>query len=92
MTLPQALLLLGDASYALYLIHPFSMRAVGLFWRWLHLSGPVAAAGYIATSLLLAIALAVAVYRWFERPTGTWLRSRLTGFRAGRAPMPRGAI
>jgi peptidoglycan/LPS O-acetylase OafA/YrhL len=92
MTVPQVLLLLGDASYALYLLHPFSMRAVSLFWHWQGLSGPVAAVGYIVTSLLLAIALAVAAYRWFEHPTGAWLRSRFAGFRGARAPMPRGAI
>jgi exopolysaccharide production protein ExoZ len=91
MRVPGALLVLGDASYALYLVHPFPMRAVGLLWHRLHLSGPIAAVGYAAVSLLLAVAAAVAVYAWFERPVGAWLRARLARSRVRQAPLPHAA-
>jgi exopolysaccharide production protein ExoZ len=89
--LPTALVLLGDSSFALYLVHPFAMRAVQLFWHWLRLTGPVAAGAYAAIALLLAIGVSVAVYEWFERPIGAWLRARLAERRARQAPLPRGA-
>jgi exopolysaccharide production protein ExoZ len=84
---PRALLVLGDASYALYLVHPFPMWTVRLFWRWLHLSGPIAAIAYVAVSLLLAAAAAVAVYECFERPVGAWLRTRLAKSRIRQVPL-----
>jgi peptidoglycan/LPS O-acetylase OafA/YrhL len=74
---PGALLLLGDASYALYLVHPFAMRPVGLVWQHFHLSGLIAATLCAATALLLANIGAICVHLWFERPVGAWLRSRL---------------
>ena len=89
--LPTTLVLLGDLSFALYLIHPFAMRAVQLFWHWLRLTGPLAAVAYVAVSLLLAIAISVAVYEWFERPLGTSLRARLAERRELKAPLPRAA-
>lgn len=56
---------LGDASYALYLIHPFAMRAMReLFLR----IAPGATGLFIATALLAAVISALAVYRWFEKP------------------------
>jgi peptidoglycan/LPS O-acetylase OafA/YrhL len=67
------------------------MRAVQLFWHWLRLTGTGAAVAYVATSLLLAIAVSVAVYEWFERPIGASLRACLTERRARQAPLPRGA-
>jgi exopolysaccharide production protein ExoZ len=57
---------LGDASYAIYILHPFAIRAV-----------TVAAGGalmaispwlYIAIALTLICAISVAAWRWFERP------------------------
>jgi exopolysaccharide production protein ExoZ len=85
------LLLLGDASYALYLIHPFAMRPVGLIWQRFHLTGAVAAAGYVLSALLLAVAGAIAVHLWFERPVGAWLRGRLARRGTRRAPLPTAA-
>ncbi len=89
--LPRALPLLGDASFALYLVHPFSMRVVRLLWQGLHLTGPAAAVAYVAVALLLAVAASVAVHLLFERPVGGWLRARLVDLQARRAPLPHGA-
>jgi len=90
--MPRALLLVGDASYALYLVHPFAMRPVGLIWQRLHLTGPAAAAGYVVCALLLAVAGAIAAHLWFERPIGAWLRTRLARRSPRHAPLPTAAI
>jgi peptidoglycan/LPS O-acetylase OafA/YrhL len=88
---PNALLLLGDASYALYLVHPFAMRPVGSVWQRLHLTGPTVAMMYAATALLLAIIGAICVHLWFERPVGAWLRSRLPSRSVRRTAVPHAA-
>jgi exopolysaccharide production protein ExoZ len=88
---PNVLLLLGDASYALYLVHPFAMRPVGIIWQRFHLTGSTAAALYAATALLLAIIGAICVHLWFERPVGAWLRSRLLNRSVRRTALPHAA-
>ena len=86
---PGALLLLGDASYALYLVHPFAMRPVALIWQDLHLIGPILASLYAGTVLLLAVVGAVGVHLWFERPVGAWFRSRFPKRPLPRSPLTR---
>jgi peptidoglycan/LPS O-acetylase OafA/YrhL len=88
---PSALLLLGDASYALYLVHPFAMRPVEFVWQRLQLTGTAAAAIYVTTALLLAIIAAICVHLWFERPVGARLRSRLPNRSVGRTALPHAA-
>lgn len=61
------LLLLGDASYALYLAHPFPMRGLGLIWRHWHLSGLLPAIAYCAVSLAASVLAALAIHHWGER-------------------------
>jgi exopolysaccharide production protein ExoZ len=68
---------LGDASYAIYILHPFVLRGVavtaGLMLArmspWL----------YIAVCLVLICAVSYAAWRWFERP----VTKALQGSRAG---------
>lgn len=65
---------LGDASYALYLVHPFAMRAMReLFLR----VAPGATGLFVVAALAAAILAAFAVYRWFERPLTKTLRRLL---------------
>jgi len=87
----SVLLLLGDASYALYLVHPFAMRPVGFIWQHLHLTSPISAVMYAATALLLAIIGAICMHLWFERPVGAWLRSRLLNRVVQRTALPHAA-
>jgi peptidoglycan/LPS O-acetylase OafA/YrhL len=89
---PGSLLLLGDASYALYLVHPFAMRPVALIWQHFHLLGPIPASVYAGTVLLLAVIGAIGVYLWFERPAGAWLRSRLPKQSATRTSLTHAAV
>lgn len=89
--IPALVTLIGEASYALYLVHPFAMRGVSIVWRTLHLTGPIAAASYIVVSLVLALLGAVATHLWFERPVSVWLRTRTARLRLVRSAPPRAA-
>jgi peptidoglycan/LPS O-acetylase OafA/YrhL len=59
--LGKALSRLGDWSYGLYLLHPFTMKLVGP-----HVSGLLG----FSLSLGLAILAAALVHRWIEEPAG----------------------
>lgn len=74
--LVRALALLGDASYALYLVHPFAMRALREVFA--H-AAPHATGLFIVLALVAAVLAALAVYRWFEWPMTTVLRRALRG-------------
>ncbi|TSE10926.1 acyltransferase [Mesorhizobium intechi] len=58
----------GDASYALYLLHPFVIRAMRVFfWR----TGLIFALGpwaFIASALVITFGVALITYRLFEKP------------------------
>lgn len=67
---------LGDASYSLYLSHPFVLVAVSIVIRKLGLTGlPVALllAGYV----IACVVVGQLSYLLLERPTTHWLNSRL---------------
>ncbi len=73
--------LMGDASYALYLTHalilPFFGPIVG--------KGLLPRNGFVTRPLafLACIALAIAVHRWYERPVNAWFRRWLGNLRGG---------
>jgi peptidoglycan/LPS O-acetylase OafA/YrhL len=73
--LTALLVLLGDASYALYLVHPFVMRLATLLWRRIGLAGSPLL--FVLASLVIAQLVAVALHVWFERPTTTSVRAML---------------
>jgi exopolysaccharide production protein ExoZ len=57
---------LGDASYAIYLLHPFVIRGVAVTaGLWLTRLSPWL---YVAICLALTCLVAWLVWRWFERP------------------------
>jgi exopolysaccharide production protein ExoZ len=58
---------LGDASYAMYLVHPFVMRALTILGAHLQGLGEWAGVGYVAVSLGLAQAVALAINIGVER-------------------------
>jgi peptidoglycan/LPS O-acetylase OafA/YrhL len=62
----RAAVLLGDASYALYLVHPFPMRAVFVLLP--PAPTPLGVLAYVALCTALSIALALALHRWLEVP------------------------
>ena len=71
--LPGWLVLLGDSSYALYLVHPFPMRLLRVAFARLHLPP----APYLITATAACLALAVILHLAIEQPILRWGR-RLT--------------
>jgi peptidoglycan/LPS O-acetylase OafA/YrhL len=70
----RALSAVGDASYALYLVHPFVIR--GLREVFVH-AGLGSPGLFIGLALAGAVLAALAVHHGFERPATAWLRRRL---------------
>jgi len=64
----------GDASYSLYLSHPFVFRVISLVWKQIGVTSP---ALVMLTSALLIFLVSYAVYRWGERPIIAALRTGL---------------
>ncbi len=68
---------IGDASYALYLLHPFVMRVGSLAARRLGLASPGAVLMYIVVSLIVSCLVALAVNTIAERPATRYARRLL---------------
>ncbi len=64
-TMTRLLRLGGDASYALYLSHPFVINAVAMAWRHVPVANGHA---YLAVTMVVALIVAVAVHLLIERP------------------------
>ena len=75
----RALALVGDASYALYLVHPFVIRGLREVCVQLGMGAPLV---FIALTLAGSVVTALVVHRWFEKPATQWLRN-LSGPRGG---------
>ena len=75
------LILIGDASYMLYLVHFFCIygidRILAARWHWLRVSAPIGAITGISLSILVAIALHLLI----ERPTLNALLRKFGGNR-----------
>ena len=78
----RALVAMGDASYALYLLHPFAIRALREVFARSPLGAWFGPWGFVAACLVAASLLALVVYQWLERPLHLWLRARLTSRRS----------
>jgi exopolysaccharide production protein ExoZ len=74
--LPLFAVLVGDASYSLYLFHPYVIQAFAKVFKAFDNPGIV---GYLFAALAVALCcvLAVALYRFVEAPVTRYLRSRL---------------
>jgi peptidoglycan/LPS O-acetylase OafA/YrhL len=75
----RVIYLLGEASYIIYLVHPYIIFTV--LRKGLHhpeaLSSPVLAV-LIVGLLALTSVIAIAVHVWFEKPVMAYLRAKLT--------------
>jgi exopolysaccharide production protein ExoZ len=67
---------LGDASYALYLVHPFVVGPLMRAWALTGLAHQVGYWPFVVISLVVSIAAALAVHRWFELPIARGLALR----------------
>jgi len=78
----QLLVLGGDASYALYLSHPFSINLVVLVWQKLHLASPWL---FALSAIAAAVLVSVTVHLALERPLTRWLHRLVDTPRRDRA-------
>ncbi|MHC8319034.1 acyltransferase family protein [Pseudomonas sp. LB3P31] len=71
--LPWFVVLIGDASYSLYLFHPYVLK---VFNKVFHVFDAPGALAYVMTpvSIILCCIVAVGVYRLVELPMTHWLR------------------
>ena len=70
----------GDASYSLYLSHPFTLNILALLWPKLHL--PPSAGSYILAGIAVCVPVSIGVYRFIETPILGVLRRRFEPQRA----------
>lgn len=73
----RALVHLGDASYALYLVHPFALRVGREALVRLGLAAPLHPWGTLMAMTVLAVAAALVIHRVVERPLTRRLRAAL---------------
>ncbi len=66
---------LGDASYSVYLVHPFALALTALLARKAGLTDSPAL--FILVIVAVAIAAGCLCYEWLERPLTRWVRPRL---------------
>ncbi len=87
--LMAALVMLGDASYALYLSHPWVMRPMHLVWDHIAVLRGGSAALFVGLGLVLCFGLAILIHRLFERPATRWMQRMLTPASPKSAPVLR---
>jgi peptidoglycan/LPS O-acetylase OafA/YrhL len=78
-TLNRAELLLvrlGDASYAMYLVHPFIMRFLTVSWHKFHVSNEAGGTIYLVTGLVIAELCAIGIHQALEVKLNAALRRR----------------
>nr|WP_272482681.1 acyltransferase [Acidisphaera sp. L21] len=75
-SLPAWLILLGDASYAFYLVHPFPMRAMRVVFAHLMLPTSIAIPAYLISTMVVCALVAIALHLLVEQPLLRWGRPR----------------
>ena len=72
----RALLLLGDASYSIYLVHLFAFGLTRELWKRVPLHGIFGATAFGIVSMAMVVGIAVVTYRVIERPASTLMIRR----------------
>lgn len=80
-----AAVLIGEASYSIYLTHAFIVGPLGRVYAKLGLSAAMLWP-FVAVCAGLAALVGLACYRWIERPVLGWLNARLQPVRGPRVP------
>lgn len=87
---PRLLVVLGDCSYALYLIHPLVLAVCAKLWR--AALGPTEGEALAALLFVISLPVGYAVWRWLEKPMNAgimhWLFKRNTLKRPVAAAQP----
>ena len=81
------LLVLGNASYSLYLTHPFVTQATQKLGKSVGLTPAVALAGALLTVLVVCL-VGVATHLWLEKPLTAFVKLRTQRLAAGWAKPP----
>lgn len=89
---PRLLLAIGDASYSLYLLHPFLLDDSSLVRAWLYQRGPILLAPFALAMPVLIIAFSLGWYRMFEHPLYRFLSGYLNRSETVRRPLQAGHI
>jgi peptidoglycan/LPS O-acetylase OafA/YrhL len=63
-------ILAGDASYAIYLSHPFSLNLLRIAWAKAGWGAPLV---YVVVASAFSVFIGIVVHLWFERPMTRWL-------------------
>ena len=69
-----ALVALGDASYSLYLLHPFVVGAAWIAWQRIGVPGTPGALAFLAACMASAAATGWLAWRFLEAPVTRALR------------------
>jgi exopolysaccharide production protein ExoZ len=88
---PALWLLIGNASYSLYLTHPYVIQALQKKLTMLDAFTP-AKVSLMVAAVLICCAIAIAFFRLIERPSNLWLRRRLLRPRVALRPTWRRAV
>jgi exopolysaccharide production protein ExoZ len=77
--LTALLLLLGDASYSIYLSHLYAVRGFSNFWEKVHLpmTSPFDAAAYVLLCVFFGCVVGLLTWRFLEVPATDWTRQIL---------------
>jgi peptidoglycan/LPS O-acetylase OafA/YrhL len=78
--------ILGDASYALYLFHAFSIHAMIFLFRWTGVEVELHRTLCLIATICTSFLMAVAIHYGFERPITRTLRSHLA-FGGAKSPI-----
>jgi peptidoglycan/LPS O-acetylase OafA/YrhL len=74
-SMPERFLIrLGDASYGMYLVHPFVMRLFSTLWQKIHAQNEILGTIYVLAGLAVAQMCALIINATLERRTLLWLR------------------
>jgi exopolysaccharide production protein ExoZ len=76
---------MGDASYAIYLVHPVIFRGLRALWEKAGLGTMFPLWGYVVSGMAMLILVSILVYQWFEAPLTRAAQQRLRQ-RASLAP------
>ena len=74
--LSRPALLIGDASYSLYLVQEFLLRLLALVWFKVPLALLLPLWTFFPVGIVVACAVALATYFSFERPVTDWLNGK----------------
>lgn len=89
---PALLLMIGDASYSLYLFHPYVVGAIYKAFASPSGDGLALELLLIVSAVALAVAVALLCYRFVERPGNVWLRAKYEAGAGSRGHPPEPAV